>query len=57
MMTKKEFIHRAAIQMAGKVIGTNGIADSGDWTNVVAEAEELAVELESRGYDFKKERS
>lgn len=57
MMTRKEFIHRAAIQMAGKVIGTNGIADSGDWANVVREAKDLAAELEMKGYDFKKERS
>lgn len=56
MMTRKEFIHRAAIQMAGKVIATHGIADENDWENVVAEADELATELEMQGYDFEEER-
>lgn len=51
-MTKKEFIHRACISMAGKVIGTNGITDSDDWSNVVNEAEELANEVVNAGYEF-----
>ena len=51
-MTKKEFIHRACISMAGKVIGTNGITNSDDWSNVVNEAEELAARVEEAGWKF-----
>ena len=54
-MTKAEFIQRAAISMASKVIGNNGIADSGDWNNVVVEAESLANELEEQCYGFDEE--
>ena len=54
-MTKSEFIQKAAISMAGKVIGTNGIADSGDWNHVVTEAESLAEELEEQCYGFDEE--
>lgn len=53
-MTRAEFIQNAVISMAGKVIGTNGIAESGDWRNVLAEAEELADEVENHGYVFGK---
>lgn len=52
-MTRKEFIQRAAISMASKVIGTNGTTDSGDWKNVVSEAEDLANTLEQKGYKFR----
>ena len=55
IMTKAEFIQRAAISMASKVIGNNGIADSGDWNNVVVEAESLANELEEQCYGFDEE--
>lgn len=51
-MTRSEFIEQAAISMAGKVIGTNGIADQGDWDNVVTEANELADAMESSGHTF-----
>ena len=54
-MTKSEFVQRAAISMASKVIGNNGIADSGDWNNVVVEAESLANELEEQCYGFDEE--
>ena len=54
-MTKSEFIQRAAISMASKVIGNNGIADSGDWSHVVTEAESLAEELEEQCYGFDEE--
>lgn len=54
-MTRTEFIQQACISMAGKVIGTNGITDSGDWMHVVEEAEELAGEFIKAGYEFDKE--
>ena len=54
-MTKSEFIQRAAISMASKVIGNNGIADSDDWSHVVIEAESLAEELEEQCYGFDEE--
>ena len=41
--------------MASKVIGNNGIADSGDWNHVVTEAESLAEELEEQCYGFDEE--
>lgn len=41
--------------MASKVIVNNGIADSGDWSNVVTEAESLAEELEEQCYGFDEE--
>lgn len=50
-MTQEEFIQRAVISMAGKVIGTNGIADDGDWHNVVMEAIDLAEEIKKQGCD------
>lgn len=52
-MTKREFVQRAIIAMASKVIGTNGVTDGGEWSNIVREADELAdiVEKESNyGY-------
>ena len=51
-MTRSEFIEQAAISMAGKVIGTNGIADQGDWDHVVAEANDLADAMEDNGHTF-----
>ena len=54
-MTKSEFIQKAAISMASKVIGNNGIADSDDWNHVVTEAESLAEELEEQCYGFDEE--
>ena len=53
-MKKTDFIQRAVIVMAGKVIGTNGVTDSGDWENVINEAEELAGKLAAHGYGFSK---
>ena len=53
-MKRKDFIQRAVIAMAGKVIGTNGITDGGDWDNVINEAEELADRLAAHGYGFSK---
>lgn len=50
-MTRREFIQRAVISMAGKVIGTNGIADESDWHNVVMEAIDLADEIKKQGCD------
>lgn len=38
--------------MAGKVIGANGITDSGDWENLVREADELADIVAASGYGF-----
>lgn len=49
-MTREEFIQNACISMAGKVIGTNGIAERSDWENMVDEALELADLLEDKGY-------
>lgn len=49
-MTKEEFIQRAAISMAGKVIGASGTTDAGDWDNVLTEAVELAEVLEENGW-------
>lgn len=49
-MTKEEFIQRAVISMAGKVIGTNGKTDAGDWDNVLMEAEELATVMEKNDW-------
>ena len=51
-MERTEFIQRAVIAMAGKVIGANGITDDGDWENAINEAEELAYKLEAYGYGF-----
>lgn len=51
-MTKAEFIHQAVISMASKVIGQNGITDSGDWENMVREAEDLADIVAAEGYGF-----
>ena len=51
-MKRTEFIQRAVIAMAGKVIGANGITDDGDWDNVINEAEELADKLAAYGYGF-----
>ena len=50
-MTRREFIQRAVISMAGKVIGTNGITDDCDWHNVVMEAIALADEIKKQGCD------
>lgn len=50
-MSRKEFILRACISMAGRVIGKNGITDSDDWENMVNEAEKLACVLEKEGYN------
>ena len=54
-MTKSEFIQKAAISMASKVIGNNGIVNSDDWNHVVTEAESLAEELEQQCYGFDEE--
>lgn len=51
-MTRDEFIQQAAISMAGKVIGTDGTTDKGDWHHMVLEAEDLADEVESCGHIF-----
>lgn len=51
-MKRTEFIHQAVISMAGKVIGTNGVTDGGEWENVVREADELADTVASLGYGF-----
>ena len=51
-MTRTEFIQRACISMAGKVIGTNGVTDGGEWGNMVREADELASKVEEEGYEF-----
>ena len=51
-MTRTEFIHQACISMAGKVIGTNGVTDGGEWGNMVREADELASKVEEEGYEF-----
>ena len=51
-MKRTEFIQRAVIAMAGKVIGTNGVTDGGEWENVINEAEELADKLAAHGYGF-----
>jgi len=40
-MTKKEFLQRAVIAMAGKVIGSNGTTNYKDWLHMIHEAEEL----------------
>lgn len=49
-MTKKQFIQQAVIAMAGKVIGHNGITDSGDWENLISEAEALTELMVERGH-------
>jgi hypothetical protein len=49
-MTKTEFIQRAVIAMTGKVIGTNGVTDGGEWDNVVSEAESLAELMVENGH-------
>lgn len=54
-MKKEEFIQQAVISMASKVIGQNGITDSGDWENMVDEAEDLANIVEEHGYGFDEE--
>lgn len=46
-MTRREFIQRVVISMAGKVIGTNGIADESD----CMEAIDLADEIKKQGCD------
>lgn len=51
-MNKEEFIQLAVISMAGKVVGTNGTTDRGDWSNTVEEAIDLAREVEEHGYGF-----
>ena len=51
-MTKAEFIQRACISMASKVIGTDGTTDYRDWDNVLNEAETLASKVEEEGYEF-----
>lgn len=51
-MTRTEFIHQAVISMAGKVIGTNGVTDGGEWENIVREADELADIVTVEGYGF-----
>lgn len=51
-MTRKAFIQKAAIAMAGKVVDESGKTMSGVWDNVVHEAEKLADKLESHGYEF-----
>jgi hypothetical protein len=51
-MTRTEFIHQAVISMASKVIGANGVTESGDWGNMVKEADELADAVASLGYGF-----
>lgn len=53
-MERTEFIQRAVIAMAGKVIGTNGMTDGGEWENTINEAEELADKLAAYGYGFSK---
>lgn len=45
-MTRNDFILRAIISMAGKVIGTNGIVEPGEWRNLVDEAINLADQVE-----------
>ena len=49
-MTKKRFIQQAVISMAGKVIGTNGVAHNSDWINMIQEAENLADMMEKDGH-------
>ena len=51
-MKRKQFIHQVVISMASKVIGGNGIADKGDWENMVREADELADIVAAEGYGF-----
>ena len=51
-MTRTEFIHQAVISMASKVVGQNGVTDSGDWENMVREADELADFVAASGYGF-----
>lgn len=45
-MKRNDFILRAIISMAGKVIGTNGIVEPGEWRNLVDEAIDLADQVE-----------
>jgi hypothetical protein len=54
-MTNTEFIQLSVISMASKVIGQNGITDSGDWENMVDEAEDLVNIVEEHGYGFDEE--
>ena len=51
-MTRTEFIHRAVISMASKVIGTDGTTNPGEWGNMVCEADELADIVAAKGYGF-----
>ena len=51
-MTRTEFIQRAIISMASKVIGSDGTTDSGEWGNMVREADELADIVAANGYGF-----
>lgn len=51
-MTRTEFIHQTVISMAGRVIGTNGVTDGGEWENMVREADELADIVAAEGYGF-----
>lgn len=51
-MTRKEFIQKAAISMAGKVVSECGQTMPGVWANVIHEADKLADKLESSGYEF-----
>ena len=45
-MRRNDFILKAIISMAGKVIGTNGIVEPGEWRNLVDEAINLADQVE-----------
>ena len=45
-MKRNDFILSAIISMAGKVIGTNGIVEPGEWRNLVDEAINLADQVE-----------
>lgn len=45
-MTRNDFMLHAIISMASKVIGNNGITDSGDWENVVNEVRNLTYVVE-----------
>lgn len=51
-MTKAEFIQRACISMASKVVGTDGTTDNYDWDHVLDEAITLAEKIEDEGYEF-----
>lgn len=45
-MTRSEFIQRAAIQMSGKVIGTNAMFDNGEEEKIAECACDLADKVE-----------